>query len=91
MVPAQLLSPKQEPALFVKAGAAGDVVSQRINAAGIPDELRPYLRTARGAVVRMPTQFTYVGLTVDDIAVDGNSTVAYTSPADGLPHLFRCH
>jgi hypothetical protein len=93
VVPARLLSPLYTLDWSLSAGIRGDVVAfLHHQGTTFPHQPPRYLRTSRGALVKLPATYAYSGpATLDITAVDGTSTIGYTSPADGLPHLFRCH
>jgi hypothetical protein len=86
-VPMTVLSPVAAQAWPITAGPRGDVVAYR----GFPQSGTPrYLRTALGALVRIPSSYRAPN-DISALAVDGDGSVAFTAASDHLPHILRCH
>ena len=81
-IPVGLLSPSNGFDWFVAAGRGGAVVAYRGRAR--------YLRTALGALVRMPGGAALEPNGTPLVAVDGDGSVAYTG-SDRRAHILRCH
>jgi hypothetical protein len=81
-IPVGLLSPTNGFDWFVAAGRGGAVVADRGRAR--------YLRTALGALVRMPGGAALEPNGTPLVAVDGDGSVAFTA-SDGRAHILRCH
>jgi len=91
-VPVTLLSAANQLDEFLAAGQRGDVVAVHTFQQGSSTiRTNRYLRTAAGALVKVPTGYLlYAGQPLD-VAVDGDGSVAFTGASDHVPHLLRCH